>query len=442
MKEGGLEAPTRHPINWQSPDYYDAEKLEAEMERVFDVCHGCRRCFNLCDSFPRLFDMIDESESGELDSVDPKDYQKVVDGCTLCDLCYMTKCPYVPPHELNIDFPHLMLQHRAVAFKESGGEFTKRQLTKTDRNGKIGTMLSPLANWATSTNNGFTRTLLEWVANVHRKAYLPEYTGKQLTSHTDKPPLNTEAPAYGQKVVLYATCYGNYNTPEIGLALRAVLAVNGVEAEILHPSCCGMPQLEQGDLQQVAQNAETVADAFLPWIEKGYEIIALVPSCALMLKSEWPLLLKDNAKIKTLAENTSDVSEYIVALSKKYGLAEGMKPLDGGVSVHVPCHARAQNIGNKAAEMLTLIPDTKIDLIERCSGHGGAWGVEKENFPVALKVGKYAFKAAAKNNNQHLVSECPLAGQHLIQGLENEGVKVNEAPHPIQLIAQSYGLVN
>lgn len=441
MKEGGLEAPTRHPIDWQNPDYYNEDKLQTEMERVFDVCHGCRRCFNLCDSFPRLFDMIDESKTGELDSVNPQNYQKVVDGCTLCDLCYMTKCPYVPPHELNIDFPHLMLQHRAVNFKKTGGAFTKKQLTKTDRNGKIGTMVSPLANWATNTDNKFMRILLEWIANVHKKAYLPSYAGQQLVANTDKPPLNTEAPAYGQKVVLYATCYGNFNTPEIGLALRAVLALNGVEAEIVHPACCGMPQLEQGNLEQVAENAKIVSDTLLPWIEKGYEVLALVPSCALMLKSEWPLLMKNNENIKKLASHTSDISEYIVWLSQKFALAEGMKPLDGGVSVHIPCHARAQNIGNKAAEMLALIPNTQIDLIERCSGHGGAWGVEKENFPVALKVGKYAFKAAAKHNHKHLVSECPLAGQHLIQGLEQEGIKVNEAPHPIQLIAEAYGLV-
>ena len=148
MSEGSLEAPMRHPVPWQDPEFYDEAKLDDELRRVFDICHGCRRCFNLCDSFPKLFDLIDESESGELDTVDSKDFKPVVDACTLCDMCFMTKCPYVPPHEFNLDFPHLMLRYRAVEQKKGKVPFAAKQLTKTDRNGKLASKVSGLVNWA------------------------------------------------------------------------------------------------------------------------------------------------------------------------------------------------------------------------------------------------------------------------------------------------------
>ena len=149
--EGGLGAPVRHAIDWTNPDFFDEEKLDAELRRVFDICHGCRRCFNLCDSFPKLFDLIDESQSGELDTVSSDDFKPVVDGCTLCDMCFMTKCPYVPPHEFNLDFPHLMLRYRAIELKKGEVGFADRQLTETDRNGKIAGTIAPLANWGSAT---------------------------------------------------------------------------------------------------------------------------------------------------------------------------------------------------------------------------------------------------------------------------------------------------
>ncbi|HWD58773.1 MAG TPA: glycerol-3-phosphate dehydrogenase, partial [Stellaceae bacterium] len=131
MREGSLEAPTRHVVEWENPDFTDRAKTEAEMERVFDICHTCRRCFNLCDSFPRLFDLIDNSPTGELDAVAKADYKQVADACTLCDMCFMTKCPYVPPHEFNVDFPHLMLRYRAVEHNEGGAPFAERELIRT-----------------------------------------------------------------------------------------------------------------------------------------------------------------------------------------------------------------------------------------------------------------------------------------------------------------------
>jgi glycerol-3-phosphate dehydrogenase subunit C len=442
MREGGLGAPTRHPIAWEDPDFYDLAKIDAELHRVFDICHGCRRCFNLCDSFPRLFDMIDESPSGELDGVDHENYGKVVEACTLCDLCFMTKCPYVPPHEFNIDFPHLMLRYRAAQEQTGKTHWADRALAETDRNGQMARPVAPLANWATKRGNKLTRPLMEAVAGIDRDAALPKFHARtfELRARSETCEPDAAAPAFGRRAVLYATCFVNYNNPDIGEAARAVLAKNGVTTEIVYPECCGMPQLEQGELPRVADKARKIAAALLPYIERGYDIVALIPSCALMLKFEWPLLLPRDEGIGKLAAATFDLSEYVVDIAKKEGLAPGMRPLPGGVSLHLACHARAQNMGAKAAEMLRLVPKADLDVVERCSGHGGSWGVKKENFAVAMKVGRPAARQAAKDGKAYLASECPLAALHLQQGVAALEAQSMETRHPIELLAMAYGL--
>jgi glycerol-3-phosphate dehydrogenase subunit C len=446
--EGGLGAPVRHAIDWNDPDFFDEEKLDAELRRVFDICHGCRRCFNLCDSFPRLFDLIDESKTGELDSVSSDDFKPVVDACTLCDMCFMTKCPYVPPHEFNLDFPHLMLRYRAVELKKGKVGFAESQLTETDRNGKLAGAVAPVANWASKTGNGLTRPVLQAVAGVDARAELPKFHGKTFTARakTGKPAINAEAPAHGRKAILFATCFVNYNNPGIGEAALAVLAKNGVETEVGYPGCCGMPQLEHGDLARVAENARRTAAYFGPWIDKGYDVVALTPSCALMLKFEWPLIVpKDDPAydaVVRLSKATRDISEYVVDIADKEGLAPGMQPVDGGITLHLACHARAQNLGPKAADMLKRIPGSDVSVIERCSGHGGSWGILKENFDTALKVGKPVARKALEEGKAYVASECPLAAKHVVQGmnmLDAEKVKIEAPSHPIEIFARSYG---
>ena len=454
MREGSLEAPVRHPVDWHNPDFWDQAKLDKELERVFEICAGCRRCFNLCDSFPRLFDLVDGSPTGEMDGVKVEDYVKVEEACTLCDLCFMTKCPYVPPHEWALDFPHLMLRHRAVEAKKNGVPFVERQLARTDRNGTLATMVSGIANWATDETNTTTRKVLESVAGIHHGARLPRYAGKTLLKRvaSELITVNREAPAFGKrKAVLYATCFVNFNNTDMGQAARGVLAKNGVELEVLHPACCGMPKLELGDLEGVVAQSKTVTAALLPWIDKGYDVIALTPSCALMLKFEWPLLAPGDADVKRLARATYDVSEYVVDIAKKEGLAPGLAKIEGGVTVHLACHARAQNMGPKAAEMLRLVPETRVGVVERCSGHGGLWGARTENFDIAAKVGKPAASQALQRKTAHVVSECPLAADHLAQIMESieadtagDGAKParRSAPHPIELMARAYGLTS
>ena len=449
MREGSLEAPIRHPLDWNDPDFYDEEKLDAELRRVFDICHGCRRCFNLCDSFPRLFDLVDESESGELDTVDSKDFKPVVDACTLCDMCFLTKCPYVPPHEFNLDFPHLMLRYRAIEFRKGKVGMADRQLTETDRNGKMAGLMAPVANWASERGNGLTRPLMQSTAGIHKDAALPKFNGKTFAKRAaaNPPAVNTSAPAHGRKAVIYATCFGNYNNPEIGTAALAVLAHNGVEAEVVYPECCGMPQMEQGNVERVADKAAAVAAALKPYVEKGYDVISLVPSCTLMLKFEWPLIVPDNADVKQLSQASFDISEYVVDIAKKEGLADGLGAVDGGVSVHIACHARAQNMGQKAAELMKLVPEIDLKVVERCSGHGGSWGIKEEFFEVGMKVGRPVFRQMDNNGSaKYIASECPLAGLHIGQGIERQKGDDAEAalpetmPHPIVLFARAYGL--
>ncbi|WP_292529557.1 heterodisulfide reductase-related iron-sulfur binding cluster [Methylocystis sp.] len=445
MREGSLDAPIRHPLDWRSADFYDESKLDAEMRRVFDICHTCRRCFNLCDSFPRLFDLIDESKSGELDTVASADFKKVVDACTLCDMCFMTKCPYVPPHEFNIDFPHLILRYRAVEAKKNGVPAADRALANADRNGKWATLITGAVNWATRRDNKTMRDLEEKVAGIDRNAELPKYASKSLEAQAaaNPPARDQSAPAKARKAVLYATCYGDYNDTSIGMSALAVLARNGVEMKVVHPACCGMPKLEQGMLDEVAEAARKVSAAFAPYIDEGYDIVAPVPSCALMLKFEWPLILPEDESVKRLAEATFDLSEYVVAIARNEGLAEGMSPLDGGVAFHVSCHSRAQNIGQKGAELLALIPEADVTVVERCSGHGGAWGYKKGNFETAMKVGRPAARQMQSAGKQHIVSECPLAGLHIEQEIETLGgetPKPERVGHPIVLMARAYGL--
>jgi glycerol-3-phosphate dehydrogenase subunit C len=448
MREGSLEAPVRFPIEWQSPWFWDEQALEKEMERIFDICHGCRRCFNLCDSFPRLFELIDNGPTGELDGVDKADYAKVEEACTLCDMCFMTKCPYVPPHQWAVDFPHLMLRHRAVQARKKGIDFVASQLADTDRAGRLGTFVAPLMNWATDERNKPVRRSMERFVGIHHGARLPKQASETFVQrvHREGVTLNEAAPAFGKrKAVLFATCFVNFHSTDIGAAARAVLAKNGVATEVLHPACCGMPKLELGDLEAVAAAASKVSAELLPWVEKGYDIVALTPSCALMLKFEWPLILPRDPAIERLAQATFDLSEYVVDIAKKDGLAEGLAPVEGGISMHLACHARAQNMGPKGAEMLRLIPKTRVAVIERCSGHGGIWGARTENFEVAVKVGKPAAQTALKNNTSHVASECPLAAEHLMQVMEmsagEQKSKPFRADHPIEILARAYGLM-
>jgi len=441
-KEGSIQAPTRHPIDFNHPDFLDQKKLDEEMRRVFDICHGCRRCFNLCESFPKLFDMIDESKNEDVESLSSNQFAPVVDSCTLCDMCFMTKCPYVPPHEFDLDFPHLMLRYRTLQKKENKLPLIPSQLAQIDRNAKIGVMFSWFINWTTNVKNKIIRKILELISGIDKKVKLPVYNSETFTSYFKKKSnfINYDGSKKNRKVVIYSTCFVNFNKKQTGVAALKVLKKNGVEVQEAYPGCCGMPFLEQADLPKVVEQAKKVSNDLLKWVDKGYRVITLTASCGLMLKFEWPLLLPENEDIKKLSKNVSDIDEYIVDISEKEGLTKGLQEIDGGVTVHHACHARAQNMGIKARDMLKLIPNIKIDVVERCAGHGGTFGVMKDTHNLALKVGRPTSRQIKNKNNKYMASDCPLAGKHLKQLEQDTKISNDEALHPIELLAKSYKL--
>jgi glycerol-3-phosphate dehydrogenase subunit C len=448
QREGSLDAPTRHPIDWQNPDFYSVESVMKEMERVFDICHGCRRCVSLCGSFPTLFDLVDESPTLEVDGVPKEKYWQVVDQCYLCDVCYMTKCPYVPPHPWNIDFPHLMLRAKAIQFKQgTATKFRDVTLSSTDRNGKLATIpvVVQFVNGASKLSS--LRAMGEKVMGVHKTAWVPDFTTKKFRSSYK--PSNAYVPKDGTKtkgkVAIFSTCYVNYNEPGIGHDLLKVLDHNEVPYVVVEKeACCGMPKLELGDIDSVIALARKNLPVLAKLAREGYTIVTPIPSCTLMFKQELPLLLPNDADAHAVKAAMMDPFEYMIA-RKKDGLLKTTfaKPL-GNISYHIPCHSRVQNVGQKTREMLELVPETKVTTIERCSGHAGTWGVKKEFHETALKIGKPVFKQMHDAKPDYISSDCQLAGHHIEQGMglikKDESAKKPELAHPITLVRKAYGL--
>lgn len=443
MREGNLEAPTRHPLDWKNPDFYDETKLNAELERAFDICHGCRRCVSLCDSFPSLFDLIDQTDDGEVHGIPKSDYGSVVDQCFLCDLCYMTKCPYVPPHEWNLDFPHLMLRAKASKFKN--GETTTRDvvLSSTDKLGMFAGI--PVVTQVVNAVNksSIARSVLETTLGVDKKAWLPEFAPKkfsQLATTSSAWPVKDGAKTPG-KVAIYATCYVNYNEPGIGQDLISILAHNEIPYVLVNKeACCGMPKLELGDLETVEQHKDINIPKLAQLAQEGYAILTPIPSCTLMFKQELPLMFPEEAAVQQVKLAMWDPFEYLIARKKDGLLKEDFQEELGHVSYHVPCHSRVQNVGKKTAETLQMIPGTTVNVVERCSGHSGTWGVKKEFHDIAMKIGKPVFRNMANNEPKYISSDCQLAGHHIEQGMSEAGLQKAQLEHPLSLVAIAYGL--
>jgi Fe-S oxidoreductase len=440
-REGSLEAPTRHPLDWQSDDFYAEEPLFEELERVFDICHGCRRCFNLCNSFPTLFDAVDDSESMELDTVPKEVYWDVVDHCYLCDMCYMTKCPYVPPHEWNIDFPHLMLRAKAARFKKQGAPTRDKILSATDKVGKLAG-IPVVAQVVNATNRSkLGRSLLESTLGVHRNAPVPDYHSnsarKQLKTQNGRSGETAEPTQSTQgKVVLYTTCYGNRNHPSIDTDLVAVFEHNGIPVALAEKEvCCGMPKLELGDLESVAKAKEVNIPILAAMVDDGWDIVTPIPSCTLMFKQELPLMFPDDPDVIKVRDAMYDPFEYLMLRHKDGKLDTEFKNSLGKVSYQVPCHLRVQNIGLKTRDVLQLVPDTTVDAIERCSGHDGTYAVKKEFHDISQKIARPVVGKVKKAEADHFTSDCPMAAEQIAQGLEG-----HDAENPMGLLKHAYGI--
>ena len=440
-REGSLDAPTRHPLDWKNPDFYNEDSLYKELERVFDICHGCRRCVSLCHSFPSLFDLVDESSTMEVDGVAKSDYWTVVDHCYLCDLCYLTKCPYVPPHEWNLDYPHLMLRAKAIKFKK--GEVSKRDklLTSTDTVGRLASIPVVAGVVNKANKSPAIRGLMEKQLGVHRDAVLPEYhsntTRKRLKSHRSS---NVDTQSVGRtmgKVALFTTCYGNVNQPQLGTDLAAVFEHNGIALTLAEKEqCCGMPKLELGDLEAVEKSKQANIPVLAKMIDAGWDIVAPIPSCVLMFKQELPLMFPDDPEVAKVRDHIFDPFEYLMLRHKEGLLKTDFKQPLGKVSYHAACHLRVQKIGLKTRDLLKLIPDTEINVIERCSGHDGTYAVKKEFHEICMKICRPVFNQVNKAEPDYYASDCPMAGEQIQHGLDN-GTK---AEHPLSLLRRAYGI--
>jgi Fe-S oxidoreductase len=444
LREGNLQAPTRHALDWRNPDFYDEAALYKEQERIFDICHGCRRCVSLCGAFPTLFDLVDNSTSMEIDGVAKEDYWKVVDQCYLCDLCYMTKCPYVPPHPWNVDFPHLMMRAKAYRFRSHPVSPRDRLLTSTDAVGKLATI--PVVVHAVNKANEtpLVRRAMQGVLGVAEKAWLPPYATSRFRSSALPSlqwPVRDGQRAPG-KVAIFSTCYVNYNEPGIGHDLLRLLAHFEVSyALVEREGCCGMPKLEIGDLTSVEALKNANIPVLAPLARAGYAILTPVPSCTLMFKQELPLLFPEDADVAAVSDAMLDPFEYFVLRERDGLLPKAFRRALGKVSYHIPCHSRVQNIGQKTREALEWIPGTTVNTVERCTGHDGTWGVKREFFADSMKIGRPVFQRMEGFEPDYISSDCPIAARRIEQGIAQGGGASNARKvHPLTLMCIAYGL--
>jgi Fe-S oxidoreductase len=445
-REGNLEAPTRHPVDWKNPNFYDQGLCEKEMERIFDICHGCRRCVSLCHAFPTLFDLVDATDDGEVHAVEKKNFWSVVDQCYLCDLCYMTKCPYVPPHPWNLDFPHTMLRAKAIKYKKGEVSAGEKLLASTDTHGQFAgiPVVVQVVNALNKTKP--MRKVLDSTLHVHPDAWLPDLATKRFRWSARKegtaPVVNGERTP--GKVVIFSTCYVNYNEPGIGFDLIRLLEHNDIHYTIVEKeSCCGMPKLELGDLDGVARHKDANIPVLARYAREGFAILSAIPSCTLMFKQELPLMFPDEPDVIAVQDAMFDPFEYLMARHKDGLLKLDFKAALGKVSYHIPCHGRVQKIGKKTEEVFKLIGQTvqvQLNTVERCSGHAGTYGVKTPFHEIAMKIGKPVFKAMAKDEPDYISSDCALAGHHIAQGMSVNALPAAKLRHPLSLVRMAYGL--
>lgn len=440
-REGSLEAPTRHPLGWKEPGFYDEGELFKELERVYDICHGCRRCVSLCNSFPTLFDLVDESSTMEVDGVKKEDYWAVIDQCYLCDLCYLTKCPYVPPHEWNVDFPHLMLRAKALKHKQGGAPLRDKILTSTDRVGSLAS-IPVVAEIVNKTNESKpTRKLLEKVLGVHADAPLPKFssnTARKRILEQDAGAVGVTATADTTgRLGIFLTCYGNRNAPQMVEDMAVIFKHNGIDVAVTESErCCGMPKMELGDLEAVEKLKDYNIPQLIKLVRRGYDLTAAIPSCVLMYKEELPLMFPDDEDVQTVAKAFFDPFEYLMLRHREQLVDLKFARALGKIAYHVPCHQRVQKIGPKTKDVLELVPDTEVTMIERCSGHDGTYAVKKENYEFAQKICRPVVNRVEQAEADHFISDCPMAGELIEHGMQDGA----DATSAFTLLRSAYGI--
>jgi len=406
--------------------YWDSQALEQEIDRIFEICHLCRLCFNLCPSFPALFEAVDRHE-GEVRELTPAEVDRVIDTCFQCKICYV-KCPYTPDdkHEFQLDFPRLLLRANAVRKKERGIGLREKLLARPELLGKMAGLTPRLANWAN--RQPLVRVGLEEVLGIHREKRLPEFHGETFEDWLRKQP----APAGDtSKAVLFATCFVNHNNPQLGKDVVEVFSKNGIALPCPKQNCCGMPAMEAGDIELAKRMAAANVASLYPHVEAGKKVLAINPTCSYMMRKEYGELL-GTPESKAVAGATMDLCEFLFQLKQQGQFNRQFRSTPGKIAYHLPCHLKAQNIGFRSRDVMRLIPGATVKLVEQCCGHDGTWAMKKEFFPLSMLAGKKAFDEIKVAEPEVTATDCPLAAIHFEQALGSRPI------HPVQVLVRAY----
>jgi len=392
-------------------------------------------CFKFCDAFPELFNIIDKEDLSVTEFTE-EHVNRVAEKCFQCKICYF-KCPYTKDdkHEYNLDFPRLIMRYQAIRSKEKGVKFTDKMLGNPDLIGKLGCGTSALANWGNK--NSLGRFIMEKTLGIHREKALPSFASQTFLNwyNKNKTDYQVEENQAQDKVVIFYTCFGNYNNPEIAKDLAFVLYKNNIYFDVPRLNCCGMPAMESGNLDFATKEAIQNYDTLYPYIKKGYKVLVLNPTCSLTMKDDYPVLLEQKyAKedLEAFSKAVFDTNEYLFLLKREDKINREFKTTPGKVAYHIPCHLRAQNIGYRSRDMMKTIANTKFVLVDECCGHNGTWAMKKDNFKDSMKIGSKAFERIKAAEHDIIASDCPLAAIQLEQGLGEPVI------HTVQVLARAY----
>lgn len=415
--------------------YWDKQALRKEINRTFEICHSCRMCFKYCDAFPAIFKLID-NDNREIKDFTDHHIRNIADECFQCKICYF-KCPYTKDdnHEFDLDFPRLIMRFKANEAKDKGLSVREKFLGDPDFLGKVGCNTSAIANVA----NAFrpNRILMEKFLGIHRDKILPPFASQKFSEWYKK---NREKYLVSEeqaidKVVLFHTCFGNYNNPQIARDALYVLWKNKVHVTVPEVSCCGMPALESGNLSMARKGAIRNYEVLMPLIEDGFKVIVLNPTCSLTMKDEYPIILENRYTQEALQKFRAavfDTNEYLFQLKQSDQFNRDFKSTPGKIAYHIPCHLRAQNIGYRSRDMMKTIAQTSFVLVDECCGHNGIWAMKKEHFADSMRIGAKAFDKIKGSEHDIVATDCPLAAVQLEQGT---GERIL---HTIQVLARAY----
>jgi len=411
------------------PKYWNRDGLNQEIDRVFDICHGCRLCFNLCPSFPELFGAVDAND-GEVRALSAAQKEHVADLCYGCKLCEV-KCPYTPGdgHEFQLDFPRLVLRAKAVRARERGVPMREKVLGNPDLLGKVGSAAPGLANWAC--RQPLQRRLMQQLLGIHRDKLLPDFAGETFEAWLKRTGLPAAPSEPAAKVALFHTCFVNFYNPAPGKAAVAVLAKNGCALASPNQNCCGMPALDGGDVEFAQKQAGANVASMLPLVRQGYRIAAINPTCSLMMRKEYPNLLK-GADVAEFSAAVADTHELLYELRRANKFNRDFRSTPGRVGYHFPCHLKAQGIGPRSRDLMRLIPGSEIVMVDACTAHDGTWAMKKEYFELSLKWGSLAFSGMKDADPSIMTTDCPLAAVQFEQALGIRPI------HPVEVLARAY----